>query len=268
LYGVVKAVDAEKRTITLATTARTERRGERGEAAQEEEKTYTLAKRAEIAVDDGRARLLSLKEMKLADLPTGALASLRLAPDLQHVLTIVAQGGSVRGTVKAVDAAKNQITLTTRGPGRGDDAGEEKTIDVSADADVLLDEGKGGRFSVREGKLADVPVGAIAMVQLGVDQKTATTLQVEGATFGGTVKSVDAAKSTITLITRRGRDGTPEEEKTFTVAKDARVLIDGTESKLADIKVADDGPTAGLRFALDQKTVNSISIGTGGERRR
>ncbi|MCX7421814.1 MAG: hypothetical protein NT013_20005 [Planctomycetia bacterium] len=40
-------------------------------------------------------------------------------------------------------------------------------------------------------------------------------------------------------------------------------MLDGNESKLADIKVSDNGPFAMLRLSLDQKSVQSIQTGQG-----
>jgi Cu/Ag efflux protein CusF len=204
--------------------------------------------------------LFSLKQVTLADLPVGALATLKLSVDGKQVQTIVAEGSTASGTVKSVDPAKKQITLTTRF-GRGDDPGEEKVFEVASEADVLIDDGKGRRFSVKEGQLADVPPGAVAQVKLAADQKTATSIRAEGPSVQGSVKAVDADKNTITLILRAGRGDTPADEKTFTVARDARIVIDGKEGKLADIKVEDNGPPVGLKLSLDQKVVQSITVG-------
>ena len=73
---------------------------------------------------------------------------------------------------------------------------------------------------------------------------------------------MDSANGTVTVATRVGRGENPE-EKTLPVAKDARIVLDGNESKLADIKVFDNGPFAMLRLSLDQKSVQSIQTGQG-----
>ena len=85
------------------------------------------------------------------------------------------------GTVKSVDAGKHQIQLSNRRGGRGgDDQVEEKTLAVSPTTSVILDDGKSRRFSIKEGKLEDIPVGALATVRLTADQQTATVIQVQG----------------------------------------------------------------------------------------
>jgi len=254
--GSIKAVDGGKNTVTV--TVRLPRRDE----PTEEEKTFLVGKNAEIAVDDGRGKIFSIKETKLVDLPVGALATLKLSVDLKTCQGILVEGTTASGVVKAVAADTKQITLTTRA-GRGDVAEEEHTYTVAPETEVMIDDGKGKRFSLKEKPLAELPVGAIAQLRLSPDQKTAVAVRAEGPSVSGPVKAVDAGKSTITLVRRAGRDGTPEEEKTYTVAPDARIFIDGKEGKLADVKVDEKGAPVGLRLSPDQKTVGSITAGTG-----
>jgi RNA polymerase sigma factor (sigma-70 family) len=252
--GVIKAVDAGKGTITV--TVPQSRRGE-----GDDEKTFTVGKDAEIAVDDGRGKSFSLKEAKLAELPAGAVVLLRLSVDSKQVQSLLAEGPTVQGTVKAVDAGKRQITLTTRTGGRGE-PDEEQTYTVAAGAEVLLDDGKARRFVLsREGKLADLPAGSVAALKLSPDQKEAMTVRAEGPTVYGLLKVTDPSKHTITLTLRVARGDNPGEDKTFAVAPDARVVIDGKEGKLADLKADDNGPPVGLKLSLDQKAVQSITVG-------
>jgi small nuclear ribonucleoprotein (snRNP)-like protein len=257
--ATIKAVDPGKNTITVSTMTRPTRREE---APVEEAKTYTLGKHAEVGVDDGRGRTFSLKEVRLADLPIGAFAVLKLTPDLKYVQIIRAEGPTIRGVLKAVDAGKRQIQLTL-GAGRRGEADEEQTYAVDPGADVLLDDGKGRRFSLKEGKLADLPAGAVVTLKLTADQQTATVVQAEGPTVYGLLKVVDPAKNTITLTLRRGRGDDPGEEKTYAVPADAHVVVDGKTAKLADLKADDNGPPVVLRLSLDQQAVRSVMIGGG-----
>ena len=64
--------------------------------------------------------MFSLKEVKLADLPAGALVTLKLSTDLKEAQNIIAEGPAVQGTVKAVDAGKRTITLTQPASRRGE----------------------------------------------------------------------------------------------------------------------------------------------------
>jgi hypothetical protein len=58
-----------------------------------------------------------------------------------------------------------------------------------------------------------------------------------------------------------GRGENPE-EKTVSLAKDVRIVIEGVESKLTDVKIGEDsGPTT-LRLSLDGKTAQSVTVGS------
>jgi hypothetical protein len=245
--GQLKAIDAGKKTITIGQAA--------GREAAGEEKTYSLAAGVEIAVDDGRGRRFSIKEGQLGDLATGAIVAAQLSLDRQEVQGILAEGPSLMGVVKAVDAKNRTVVLATR-PARGDDAGEERTLVVSPDATVQLDDGKGRRLPLREAKLGDVPVGSMAGAKLSVDQGTVMSLRAEGPSLGGLLKAVDASKGTIVIAIPKGRDDF--EEKTLTLAKDARISVDGAATKLSDLKVNDNGPHLQLRLTLDQQAVQAV----------
>jgi hypothetical protein len=253
--GTVKSVDGSKNSLTIATP--TQRgRGEEGPA--NEEKTYTLTKDAEVAVDDGRgSRFFSIKEAKLTDLAQGSIVTARLTLDQKQIQWVLAEGPSYMGTIKAIDAAKKTLTLVGRPP-RGDDAGEEHALTLATDAVVLIDDGRGRRLSVKPGKLADVQVGSAAVVKLSVDQSLVMFLRAEGATVTGQLKGVDADKGIITIAIPKGRGEEPE-EKSYPLAKDARIMIDGAESTLADLKIGDNPPIVQLRLGLDQKTVQAVN---------
>jgi RNA polymerase sigma factor (sigma-70 family) len=74
--------------------------------------------------------------------------------------------------------------------------------------------------------------------------------------FSGTVKSVDAAKGSITLTATKGDQSV---DRTFTVAGDAAVRIDGHEAKLTDVKP---GLQAHVKIADDKTT--AIAVGCEG----
>jgi len=254
--GILKMADLTKNSITIGLPA--------GREQAEEEKTYALAPNAEIAMDDGRGRRLSIKEARLADLTQGALIMVNLSIDMKQVQFVLAEGPSLMGTIKSLDAAKKTLTMLVRQP-RGDDAGEERMLAVSDQALVSIDDGRGRRLSVREVKLADVPVGAAVTVKLSMDQNFVMSLRAEGTAIGGQLKAVDADKGTITISIFKGRGENPE-EKTLTLAKDARIALDGHEAKLADLKPGDDGPFVQARMSLDQKTVQQIVVRQPGTR--
>jgi RNA polymerase sigma factor (sigma-70 family) len=253
LRGILQGVDAAKGTLTVTLPERA-----RDQAPQE--KTIPVAKDAEVVIDDGRGGRFSLKEAQLADLGEGALVILCLSIDGKLVQSVLAEAPTVSGTVKELDAAKKTLALVVRPP-RGDDPGEVLSLHVPEDAVVLLDDGRGRRLSVKPGKLADVPAGSVATARLTMNRQVVTSLRAEGPTLFGLLKAVDPAKGTVTVALPKGRGEEPE-EKTLTVAKNARIALDGTPSKLTDLKVADDGPSVQLRLSLDQTTVQCITTMT------
>jgi Cu/Ag efflux protein CusF len=253
IRGMLKSVDPNSKTVTveMAPSRREEGR---------EEKTFALAAGAEIAQDDGMGRRFSTREAKLADLSAGCSVTLRLSIDQKQVQSIFAEGPSLFGAVKSVDAGKNSITLTLP-PGRGNDDSEEKTIELTKNSLVLFDDGKGRRLSVKEGKVSDILTGSFTQVRLTVDQKSVSMLRVEGQMVPGLLRAVDAVKGTITIATRTARGDDPV-EKTFTVDKNIRITIEGNDAKLADLK-PDDSTFIMARLTLDQKFVQSINVGRG-----
>jgi RNA polymerase sigma factor (sigma-70 family) len=246
--GQVKAVDADKKTITIGQPAR-------GRDGGAEEKTYSVAAKAEIAIDDGRGHRFSIKEGTLADVAVGALVTAQLSLDSKHIQVILAEGPTVAGAIKSIDPAKKSLTLVVRQP-RGDDAGDEQTLTLADHAMVLVDDGKGRRLSLKQRKLADLAVGVVATAKLSVDQALVMSLRIEGPTVAGLLKGVDPEKGLITISIPKGRDN--PEEKTFAVAKDVRIMVDGGEAKLGDLKPGDNGPVLQLRLTLDQQAVQAI----------
>ncbi len=253
IRGLLKSVDFKKNTLTLSRPTRG-----RGEAVDEEQ-TYTVATNADITLDTGRGLRHSVREGQLTDLASGAIVTLRLSLDRMTVLSVVAEGSTISGLIKAIDPSKRTVTVTVR-TARGDDAGEEQTLTIAKDALVVVDDGKGRRLSLKEAKLADVPVGAAVSMKLSADQTVVMQCRAEGPTLSGILKVTDADKGTITIIMGRGR-GEDGEEKTVVLAKNARITLDGKEAKLADLKPGDMPPHIQLRLSLDQKTAQSVTAG-------
>jgi hypothetical protein len=133
------------------------------------------------------------------------------------------EGPAVAGTLQAVDADKNSVTISIFS--RQDGVSTAKTFPVAKDAKILRD-GKAV-------KLTDLKVGGRVTLRLSPDQKTAVSVSVAGRTSQAPLKAVDAANSTITITveTRQGK-----QDKTHPVAKDAKVTVDGKAVQLADLK--------------------------------
>jgi RNA polymerase sigma factor (sigma-70 family) len=227
-FGVpVKAVDARKNTITVKD--------------REDEKTFAVAQDAFITVDG--------KPCKLAAVPPGAFVSLGLAADQTTARTVGAAGPDLGGCggsmVKAVDTALNTITFDDKA--MAEVAG--KTFTVAQGANVVID-GK-------PGSLAGVPVGAFVNLSLHADRRTAGQVRAQGPSNvcdcgGSCVTAVDAERRTITFDDKARAEVAG---KTFTVAKDANIAIDGKPGTLAALPA---GSHVQMNFCVDRRTVGTV----------
>ncbi len=228
--GVVKSIDAKAKTITVA--------GGRGM----EEKTYTLAEGAKVMAGEVEINLEGVK----------AGTRVMLAVDRDGKVTAVRLGGAgggreeprTGGTVKSVDAKANTVTVTV---GRG---GEDKTFTLAESAKVAVGE--------KEAKLEDIKAGMVVLFRMDRDGKVTALMAREAGRrpeegtrpTAGQVKSVDAKANTITVATRGG------DEKTFTLAKDAKITAGEKAVKLEDIAEG-----AGVVMTLDKDgKVTSIQM--------
>ena len=227
--GVAKAVDGAQNTITITISPK-------GRPAVD--RTFPVLKSAAVFIDDGKPQDKSKDKTKpaptqrLADVPIGAQVRLRLTEDRQTVAAVVAEGPTLHGTIKAVNAAKNTITLLEK-------AKPERTYNVLENVVVLLDAMKEAK------KLADVPADAVADVQLLADQKTVRQIRAFGPTVIGTVQG-QAGNDTITVRTK-------ESEFTLPVVEDAPLPLDDN----ATVKLTDliDGTVVQLRLSADKAKV-------------
>jgi hypothetical protein len=259
--GSVQSVDAKARTITaLASDGR----------SAPAEKTFKLAKDAEIAFGTGIQPRGLYVAGKLEDLGTGSNVTLTLADGSDDTVTSVAANGpTLRGRLKSVDAAKKTITATLFSFTSRDATPEEKTVALAADAEIGIDDGRGRRFSVREAKLADLVEGAGLTLQLSVDGKTAVSVIAEGPSLNGsvlenTVLENGADKKQLKLRVVPAAPGEEPGERTVDVAEGALVVVDDgrgrrlslTVGKLADVPV---GSQVAIRLSGDQKQAVYIS---------
>jgi hypothetical protein len=129
----------------------------------------------------------------------------------------------VTGSLQAVHVEKNSVTVSSFSRAQGQST--EKTYEVARDASILRD-GK-------EVKLADLKKGGRITLKLSPDQKTVVSLSVAGPTLSAPLKSVDVDKNTVT-ITVENRQG--KQDRTYPLARDAKVTIAGKEARLTDLK--------------------------------
>jgi RNA polymerase sigma factor (sigma-70 family) len=237
VQGVLKSADAARGTVTATVQL--------NKGAPAEDRTFAVARTAKLSQEDGKGKDGTPKEKGLADLPAGAVVFLRLSADRKVVGSIRAEGQTVPGVVKAVDAGRGRVTVTVQAKGEPE---EDRTFPLGKEAQVSIADGK--KKDKEPGRLADVPVGATVTVRLSVDQTAVVTLQAEGATVHGEVTAVDAARHTITLR-HKG-----EADRTYPVSKGVAVLLDGKGGKkLADVPVE---AAVEMKLLVDQKTVSEI----------
>ena len=223
--ATVKAVDADKRTITAVS----------GPKGNQEEKTYNLANDAKIWLVDGLVKG-EQKEGTLTDVPVGAGVDMQLSVDGKAVVAVEVRGLALHGTVKSVDLSKNQITVEYK-----TDKLNEKTLTLHKDGKIHLSDGLSKGDAPGEGKLGDLSEGTPVLVQLSAAEKdTATSIAVLGRTVSGTLKGVDAGTRTVTITTKE--DGSVV-DKSYVLLKDARVEVTSGKStqagSLADLKEGD-----------------------------
>jgi hypothetical protein len=225
IAGSVKAVDADKKTITVANT--------------EGANTYSVATDAEIWID-GQAG-------KLTGLPPGPNVFATVTLKETTVLRIDAKGQHFpSATVKSVDPERLTITFDD------DKVPPElagRTFPVAKEAQIMIDG--------NPGKLTGIPPGSVMSLHLGVSQKSICYLHAAGPVFEGihavVVKSVDPAKNTITF----DEDKSPPDVAgiTFPLAKNAEINVDSQPAKLADVPM---GALVNLTLSVDRKTARVI----------
>jgi RNA polymerase sigma factor (sigma-70 family) len=244
LHGTLKAIGDGKITVAVFT-------GNKKETA---DKTFGLASDVKVFLAEGKKG----EEGKLADLSPGLGVEVRLSVDQKSVEQIVAHGPTVGGTVKAVDPAKNTITI---GYKKGPEGLVEKTFELPPGTPIHLpsrSKEKGARPP--EGKLADLTPGTNVVLQLSVDKKHVRSIAVQVPSVHGTIKELSPGKGTV-RIESKGPDGMVAQ--TFTLAKDVTIHFadgaKGDEGKLADL-AEDMSVTATL--SLDRKTVLSLFVPT------
>jgi RNA polymerase sigma factor (sigma-70 family) len=130
--------------------------------------------------------------------------------------------GKFGGKIAAVDAKANTITLVFK----GEDGVTEKVVKLADAARVFID-GK-------EGKIADVPKGAMANFVLPGSKDgsatEATEVRVTGQAIVGVVKQVDASG-----ITLEGE----KKPQAFKITADTRVTVNGKDAKVTDLGAGD-----------------------------
>jgi RNA polymerase sigma factor (sigma-70 family) len=153
-YGVVQAVDAANQTLTIAVR----RDGDQGPV----EETYAVIKDAEVKLDG--------ENRQLADVPVGSQITIYFRDERKNVVGIRGEGPSVFGIIRAVDAAKNTITLA------GGDNRPDQTYELAAGVKVLIP--AGDERAALERKLTDLEPGSRIQLKLSIDRKKVRAINI------------------------------------------------------------------------------------------
>jgi hypothetical protein len=244
VIGIVQSVDATKKTINVLTGR-----------ANPEGMTYEVAKDAKIALREGR----ETKGIELGDIKAKARVTLFLddAKKIVRGIEVVAEGerggerradgGTVVGILKALDAKKN--TLTLQFGSRDPNSVKETTYELAKDCKVVVRQGR----AAKEAKLADLELNKPVQLRLDENKKLVQAIEVHISTqVRGLLSEVDHNKRTITIEVGGGRE-VAGEKQTFDLTKEFKVFLHlgplavreggrdgaplGKEIKLADVPV-------------------------------
>lgn len=257
VVGIVKSVDAGKITVQTG----------RGDDADQ---SFDVAKDVKIIHREGR----ETKEGKFADVKVKDRVKLILN-DAKKIVQTIEVGAPVRrpesgerparddsnfrGFVTSIDTTKMTITFEMGGR---EQAPTSKTFDLAKDVKVITRTGR----TVKDSKLADVPLKSFILVTLDETKKIVRTIEVPiSTTRSGNVSAVNEKSITLTNP-RRNEDAV---SVTYALAKDVKIQYHlpgtaGREGKGAvkELKRADLNDTTFVTVQLDDelKVVQSIDV--------
>jgi hypothetical protein len=224
VHGTVSTADADKGTLTLNVMMAADKK-------HSEEKTLTLSKDVKIVLADTLTKNETPAIGKVADLTAGTIVEARLSADSKQVVEIHASGPGVQGRVKSVDAASNAITISFKGK----DGATDQTLHIVKGAKVLLSDGLTKDTAPKEGSLGDLSEGTPVAIRQSVDRKLALQISVHGASIHGTLKGLDTGSNTLTVSVKEDAQIV---EKTFTIAKNARVDSGAVAGKTVTVQIS------------------------------
>ena len=243
--ATVKALDADKHTLTAFTEQKAAVPGQKGGL---EEKTFDLDKDVKVFLNDGLVKGQQ-KEGTPADVPPRWGVDLQLSVDGKTVVAITVHPRGMSGSVRSADPSSNTVTITTKEKGG---QVEEKTLTLHKDGKILLSDGLNKSDPPVEGKFADLTEGTPVAFELSPAKKdTITGIRVLGHTVVGSLKGVDAGTRTVIVTTKE--DGSVV-DKSYTLLKDARIEVTSGNSTqagtLADLK---DGDSVAVTLSVVEK---------------
>jgi hypothetical protein len=191
----------------------------------------------------------------LTEIAEGATVTLQLSADRKKVIGLSARGPGINGHVKSVDAAKNTITIGTK----GSKGLEERTLDIAKEAKVILDDDLGKKdktkpapSTAKEGKLTDLSGGTGVLVQLSADGKRVLDIHVLGESVQGTLKGYDSGTRTLTVTLKENAQVV---DKDFKLLENAHVEGELTPGARVNVRLSvfDKANAAAVRVLKDDK---------------
>jgi RNA polymerase sigma factor (sigma-70 family) len=158
-------------------------------------------------------------------------------------IRITAKGMQVRCVIQAISAGKNTAAVKTIGRGFDGELIAEDTKEVSLAKDVRV------TIDDRLAALGDLKPNMKASLQMSAVKELVLGIKAYGATVEGVLKAVDTTKKTLSVTI-------PSAQMTaqgVSVAKYAKVLIDGKESTLSDLAI-------GMRVTLQMSAEPDQSV--------
>jgi hypothetical protein len=196
-----------------------------------------LAIKPEPGSSDGRMKLV------FAEWEHGITADRKARFKEGTAIRLEGKGAKVRGIVQAKNPGKHTLTIKRIDHGFGGDLVSESAsaVPVAKEVRVTIDH-KAATFD-------DLKPGMTVALQLSAVKELVLVVQAYGARVDGVLKVVDAGKHTVSvniLSAQMTAEGVP-------VARDAKVMIDGKEGRLSDLR-------AGMRVTLQMAAEPEASL--------
>jgi RNA polymerase sigma factor (sigma-70 family) len=172
------------------------------------------------------------------------------------------EGAVVHGVVTSADAGKKTVTVAVRtDPAKKQT--EERTYTLADGVKVLLNDALTKNTPPTDGTPADLTEGTQVEVRLSADGKSAVEIHARGPGVHGGVKSVDASKNTLTVLTK---NKTGAVESTLELAKGAKIILDdgigkkgdaAKEGTLADLT---EGASVDVQLSVNRKSALGVTV--------
>ena len=234
LRGTIKSVDTAAGTVTLATDSGAD-------------VVLKVDADARLHVDGGLSDLVGLNSRVGSRIEVGYNATGGTIGQLRSQAEAKA---TVSGMLKAVDAVAGTVVVTTK-------AGADVTLNLSPESKVLVD------GSLAELDALESRVGSEVTAEYSQRTRIIAALQAQGhseqpATITGSIKAVNPAQGTLTIVTPGGT------EVVLDLAVAKSIMVDGSPLTLADLS-ARVGAQVTAQYNPRTRTATQVSAQSKGE---